>query len=73
MSMDMMPAGDDSLELDDDDLLMPHEREMRAALGQMLMALEQQNQLLMIIAQRLGPKRVIRDQAGRIVGAEPAE
>lgn len=39
-----------------------------------LVALQQQQiQLLQVIAQRLGPKRIVRDARGEIAGTEPAQ
>lgn len=69
---DMMDDAE-GMELDGAEFLLPHEQELRDAVGQVVAALATQNQLLALIAQRLGPKRVVRDQTGRIVGAEPIE
>lgn len=62
-----------SVDIPDDELMMPHEREMRDALRQMAAILDQQTQVLMVIAQLLNaPKRVIRDErTGKAMGVEP--
>jgi hypothetical protein len=59
-------------DISDDEMMMPHEREMRDALRQVVMLMDQQAQMLAVIAQRLNaPKRVVRDpQTNRVVGVE---
>lgn len=66
-------SGAELPEFDDADLLMPHERELRDALMQVIATLQEQNALLVEIARRLGPKRLLRDEQQRIVGVAPAE
>jgi hypothetical protein len=73
MTEDFDLSGVELPDMDDDELLMPHEREMRVALRQMVEALQQQNALLVVIAKRLGPKRLIRDEMNRIAGVMPVE
>lgn len=73
MGEDFDLSGVELPDMDDDELLMPHEREMRVALRQMVEMLQQQNALLVVIAKRLGPKRLIRDEMNRIAGVMPVE
>lgn len=61
------------LDLEDERFGMDVETEVVDRLAKIEALLMQHTQLLQLIAQRLGPKRIVKDGAGNIVGVEPAQ
>lgn len=61
------------LDLEDERFGMDVETEVVDRLAKIEALLTQHTQLLQVIAQRLGPKRIARDAQGNILGVEPAQ
>lgn len=64
-------------EFDDADELVSAAEALMEQMRQMNALLQQQLQLTAMLAQQLqamnGPKRVVRDQGGRVIGVEPVQ
>lgn len=68
----MMPD-DFGLDLEDERFGMDVETEVVDRLAKIEALLMQHTQLLQVIAQRLGPKRIAKDAQGNIIGVEPVQ
>jgi hypothetical protein len=63
--LDPMP-GDERFEMD-------AEQEVVDGIRALVVLMQQQTQLLQVIAARLGPKRIVKDGNGQILGVEPVQ
>jgi hypothetical protein len=63
--LDPLP-GDPAFEMD-------AEQEVVDGVRALVMLMQQQNQLLQALVARMGPKRVVRDARGNILGVEPVQ